>query len=149
MGLGPAGLRAAARRYAFDPPSHTATVMTLWHTALHVSDVEHSTEFYRDLADYEVVREFEADDGTRNHFVGDPDGDERDDAALQLSPVDGPVEPGDFNHVALEVEDVDATVADLDDALVDQGPETIPEFGLRVTFVEDPDGYGIELIEEL
>jgi lactoylglutathione lyase len=123
--------------------------MTLWHTALHVSDVEHSTEFYRDLADYEVVREFEADDGTRNHFVGDPDGDERDDAALQLSPVDGPVEPGDFNHVALEVEDVDATVADLDDALVDQGPETIPEFGLRVAFVEDPHGYGIELIEEL
>ena len=71
------------------------------------------------------------------------------DAALQLSPVDGPVEPGDFNHVALEVEDVDATVADLDDALVGQGPETIPEFGLRVAFVEDPDGYGIELIEEL
>ena len=123
--------------------------MTLWHTALHVSDVDASTEFYADLAGYEVVREMAADDGSVHKFVGDPDGGARDDAALQLSPTDGAVETGDFDHVALEVDDVDATVASLDDDLVNEGPEEVPEFGLRVAFVEDPDGYSVELIEDL
>lgn len=123
--------------------------MTLWHTALHVSDIDASTEFYCDLAGYEVVREFEGDDGTVNRFVGDPDSGERDNAALQLSPLDAPIETGNFNHVALEVEDVDAAVAGVDEALVNEGPETITEFGLRAAFIEDPDGYGIELIEDL
>lgn len=123
--------------------------MTLFHTALWVSDIEASVAFYEDLLGYEVVREFENDDGVRNVFVGRPDPDAADDAALQLLPADRLVEPGDFEHVALETDDVDAAVESLDNDLVDRGPLTLAETDLRVAFVEDPDGWGIELIERL
>jgi len=120
--------------------------MTLRHVALEVPDVEASVEFYADLLGYEVLREFEADDGTRNVFVGHPDPSVDDDAAIQLVEADGPVETGDFVHTAVTVEDVDATVADLDDDLVVGEPENFDE-ELRVAFIEDPDGWGLELVE--
>ena len=123
--------------------------MTLFHTALWVSDVERSVEFYGDLLGYEVVREFENDAGVRNVFLGHPDPEAADDAAVQLMPADGPVETGDFEHVALETDDVDAAVEWLADDLVESGPTTMDEFDVRVAFVEDPDGWGIELIERL
>lgn len=123
--------------------------MTLRHVALEVPDIEASVEFYEDLVGYEVVRSFEADDGTRNVFVGEPDSSQDDDAALQLVEADGPVDPGDYVHHALTVEDVDETVADLDDELITGGPEDLEDDGLRVAFIEDPDGWGVELIEEL
>lgn len=123
--------------------------MTLLHTALWVSDIEASIAFYEDLLDYEIVREFENDDGVRNVFLGHPDPEADDDAALQLLPAGEAVDPGDFEHVALATDDVDAAVDTLDEELVEKGPTTMEEFGLRVAFVEDRDGYGIELIEEL
>lgn len=123
--------------------------MTLLHTALWVSDLEASIDFYADLLGYEVVREFENDDGVRNVFLGHPDPAADDDAALQLLPADGPVEPGDLEHVALATDDVDAAVESLDDDLVDDGPKTLDESELRVAFAEDRDGYGLELIEQL
>lgn len=123
--------------------------MALLHTAVRVADVEAEVAFYESLADYEVVRSFETDDGTRNVFVGRPDSSADDDAALQLVETEGPVETGDFVHVALAVPDVDATVAELDDDLIDDGPRTLAEDDLRVAFVEDPEGWGIELIEFL
>ena len=134
---------------SFCPAAATGQSMTLRHTAIRVADVDAEVEFYADLAGYEVVRSFEADDGTRNVFVGEPDSDAADDAALQLVAADGPVETGDFVHVALGVESVDETVAALDDNLVTGGPETLEDDDLRVAFVEDPEGWGVELIEEL
>lgn len=121
----------------------------LLHTALWVSDIEASIDFYQDLLGYEIVREFENDDGVRNVFLGHPDPEATDDAALQLLPADGEVESGDFEHVALATDDVDAAVEGLDDERVDSGPTTMEEFGVRVAFVDDVDGYGIELIEQL
>jgi lactoylglutathione lyase len=122
--------------------------MTLRHTSLPVSDVEETVAFYEDLVGYEVVRSFESD-GVENVFVGEPDSDAEDDAAVQLVAVGEPVDTGDFEHVALTTDDVDAAVADLDDDMVDDGPTTMEDLGLRVAFLEDPDGWGIELVEEL
>ncbi|WP_167837493.1 VOC family protein [Halosimplex halophilum] len=124
--------------------------MTLRHTALRVEDVEASVDFYADLLGYEVLREFETDDGTRNVFVGDPaDADTDDPAAIQFVEAGGPVETGDFEHVALTVDDVDAAVESLDDERVDDGPITMEEFDSRVAFVTGPEGWGIELVEDL
>ncbi|WP_436908057.1 VOC family protein [Halosimplex marinum] len=124
--------------------------MTLRHTALRVEDVETNVDFYADLLGYEVLREFETDDGTRNVFVGDPADEDTDDpAALQLVAADGPVETGDFEHVALTVDDVDAAVESLDDDRVDDGPITMDEFDSRVAFITGPEGWGIELVEDL
>jgi len=123
--------------------------MTLRHVAIPVADIEREIEFYADLLGYEVVREFTADDGTRNVFVGHPDPAADDDAALQLVAAEGPVETGDFVHTALTVDDVDAAVADLDEDRIVGDPETLAEDGLRVAFVEDPEGWGVELVEQL
>ncbi|WP_436929388.1 VOC family protein [Halosimplex halobium] len=124
--------------------------MTLRHTAVRVEDVEANVDFYADLLGYEVLREFETDDGTRNVFVGDPaDADTDDPAAIQFVEADGPVETGDFEHVALTVDDVGAAVESLDDERVDDGPITMEEFDSRVAFVTGPEGWGIELVEDL
>lgn len=123
--------------------------MALRHTALQVEDVEGSVEFYEDRLGYEVLRSFEADDGTRNVFVGSPDPTLDDDSVVQLVEAEGPVETGDFEHVAVTVDDVDATVETLDDERITGGPTTMDEFDLRVAFVEAPEGWGIELVEEL
>jgi len=122
--------------------------MTLRHTAVRVEDIERSVEFYEDLLGYEVVRSFESD-GVRNVFVGHPDPDAVDDAAVQLVEADGPVDPGDFVHVALTIDDVDAAVEKLDDDQIDDGPLTMEEFDTRVAFVQAPEGWGLELIEDL
>jgi len=122
--------------------------MTLRHTAVRVEDIERSVEFYEDLLGYEVVRSFESD-GVRNVFVGHPDPDAVDEAAVQLVEADGPVDPGDFVHVALTIDDVDGAVEQLDDEQVDDGPLTMEEFDTRVAFVQAPEGWGLELIEDL
>ncbi|WP_459194501.1 VOC family protein [Halosimplex sp. J119] len=124
--------------------------MTLRHTAIQVEDVEASVAFYEDLFGYEVLREFETDDGTRNVFVGDPADEDTDDpAALQFVEAGGPVETGEFEHVAITVADVDAALDQLDDDRIDDGPITMEEYDSRVAFVTGPEGWGIELVEDL
>ena len=123
--------------------------MTLLHTALWVEDLDRSIAFYGDLLGYEIVREFENDDGVRNVFLGHPDPSADDDAALQLLPAEGPVETGDFEHVALAIGDVDAAIESLDEERIEGGPTTMADAGVRVAFIEDPDGWGVELIEQL
>ncbi|MFL5903531.1 MAG: VOC family protein, partial [Solirubrobacteraceae bacterium] len=55
-----------------------------------------------------------------------------------------------YNHIALRVDDLDATLG----ALAEQGidperpPYTVSDGGPRLCFVRDPDGYRIELIEK-
>lgn len=121
--------------------------MTLLHTAIRVADVEAEVSFYGELADLEVVRSFETEAGIRNVFLGKTDPTADDDAAIQLVEADGPVETGDFVHVALKVPDVDRAVERLEEDLVVEEPRTLPDDNLRVAFAEDPEGWGIELIE--
>ena len=123
--------------------------MTIRHTAIQVAEIEGCVNFYEELIGFEVLRSFEADDGTRNVFIGHPDPTMDDDAALQLVEAERPVDTGDFEHVALTVDDVDETVADLDDDRIVGGPETLEEDGLRVLFLEDPEGWGVELVEHV
>lgn len=122
--------------------------MTLLHVALTVSDIEATADFYEKVLGYEVVREMDSDVG-RQVFIGHPDPEATDDAALQLVPAEGPVDPGDFVHAALGVDDLDAALDTLDDDLIEDGPIEMPDAGVRVAFVEDLDGYGVELIEQL
>ena len=55
---------------------------------------------------------------------------------------------GDSALVVLEVDDVDAEVARLGDAVV-QGPVDQPEWGGRVAYLRDPDGNLFELFQVL
>ena len=54
-----------------------------------------------------------------------------------------------YGHIALSVEDLDATLARLAEQGIEpeKPPYSVREGGSRLCFVRDPDGYRVELIE--
>jgi lactoylglutathione lyase len=123
--------------------------MKLVHTCVRVRDIDASLRFYEALGfERRGKLQFQT---AYNIYMGLPgDGD-----TLELTVNEGREEPYDlgdgYNHVAITVDDLDATVA----ALAEQGiePEKPPyhpggreELG-PICFVQDPDGYRIELID--
>ena len=88
------------------------------------------------------------DDAT-NLFMGLPgDGDR-----LELTLNHGRTEPYEigtgYGHIALTVDDLDATLAGLAEQGIEpeKPPYSVREGGSRICFVRDPDEYRIELIE--
>ncbi|MFC6724104.1 VOC family protein [Halobium palmae] len=124
--------------------------MDVIHHALWVSDIDRTLEFYVDGLGLERTREFESGDGATNVFVAgegeteiqfkyDPDGER----ALS--------EPDRFDHTAIAVDDTDAAVERLveeAEATLERGPLDSDGANARVAFLTDPEGYGIELVEE-
>jgi len=119
------------------------------HTCVRVRDIDASLRFYEALG-------FERRGKLRfqtayNIYMGLPgDGD-----TLELTVNEGREEPYDigdgYNHLALTVDDLDAMVAQLAEQGIE--PEKPPyhpggreELG-PICFVQDPDGYRIELID--
>ena len=116
------------------------------HTCIRVLDPEASVRFYGALGFEPRGRlEFET---AYNLYLGLPgDGD-----VLELTVNVGQEEPYDlgtgYNHMAISVDDLDATLAQL--GVEPEKPPFHP--GARddlplIVFVADPDGYRIELIE--
>ena len=121
------------------------------HTMLRVGDLERSVAFYTTLLGMKELRRRDVPDGKYTLvFVGY--GDEPEHAVVELTYNYGvdKYEPGTaFGHLAIGVPDIHATC----DALKKGGAKITREpgpvkFGTTViAFVEDPDGYKIELIE--
>lgn len=124
--------------------------MDVLHNAMWVSDIEETLSFYVDALGLEKTREFESGDGARNVFVAG-----KSDTEIQFKyhpdrEVGDQSEAG-YDHVAIAVDDTDAEVERLVEktgCTLRRGPLTSEGAGARVAFIEDPDGYGIELIEE-
>ena len=124
------------------------------HTMLRVRDLKASLAFYTDLLGMKVLRQADYPDGKfTNTFVGY--GDEASDTVLELTHNWDQEEPyelgGGFGHIALEVADVYATCEALSAAGVTiTRPPGPMKHGTRViAFIEDPDGYKIELLQPL
>lgn len=121
--------------------------MDLIHVSVNVADAEETTTFYEQFG-FEESWEFETPDGeTHNRYLAADNGVE-----LQLSDTDGEtdVEPGSaWDHLAIEVEDVDRVFAEIDHYGVDEEPRDQPAAGARTAFVRDPDGRRVELVEPL
>jgi len=123
--------------------------MDVIHTALWVSDLEGARSFFVDGLGLSENWSFELD-GVRNVYVGGEHGE----LQLRYDP-DREVSAGDrdrLDHVAVSVEDTDArteAVLDTTDAELLQGPLTMDAPNARVAFVEGPDGYVVELVEDL
>lgn len=118
------------------------------HTCLNVADADRAADWYVEQLDFEHSWEFTTEDGdTRNVYVADENGVE-----FQLSDTEGqtPRDQGDqYDHIALKVDDVDATFAEIDHHGVVKEPGDQPAAGARTAFVKDPDGHHVELIEPL
>ena len=125
--------------------------MDVIHHAIWVSDLERVLEFYVDELGLEKTNEFESGDGATNVFVAGGS-----DVELQFKHEDGREiersENGVYDHVAVAVDDTDAEVERLCDegsATLTRGPLDSEGANARVAFIEDPEGNGIELVQEL
>ena len=121
------------------------------HTMIRVGDLERSVDFYTRLLGMKELRRRDVPDGKYTLvFVGY--GDEDREAVIELTYNYGvqSYEPGNaFGHLAIGVEDVVATCQRLraGGAKITREPGPV-KFGTTViAFVEDPDGYKIELIQ--
>ncbi|WP_330632968.1 VOC family protein [Halocatena halophila] len=121
--------------------------MEVLHNAVWVSDLETTLSFYVDALGLEKRWEFVGDDGTTNVFVG---GTGEAEIQFKHRPDRVPPESDGYDHVAVGVADVDAEFERLVDetgCAVRLEPSHSDGADTRVAFVEDPDGYGVELVE--
>jgi len=121
--------------------------MELIHTCYRITDPEKSVAFYEALG-LEKRRELPIRDEAVNYFLGVPGQDQPELELTYNFGVDSYELGTGYGHIALTVEDLDGTL----ERLAEQGieperpPYSIREGGSRLCFVQDPDGYRIELI---
>ena len=125
--------------------------MRMLHTMLRVGDLEKSIAFYTEVLGMHLLRRKDYPDGKFTlAFVGY--GDESDHTVIELTHNwdTGSYDLGNgYGHIALAVEDAAAAC----DAIRKRGGNVVREAGPMkhgttvIAFVEDPDGYKIELIE--
>ncbi len=124
--------------------------MRMLHTMLRVGDLERSIGFYTDVLGMQLLRRKEYPDGKFTlAFVGY--GEESDHTVLELTH-NWDTERYDigsgFGHIAIEVDDVYEAVEEVRK----RGGNIVREAGPMkagttvIAFVEDPDGYRIELL---
>ena len=124
--------------------------MRLLHTMLRVGDLDASIDFYTGVLGMSLLRRKDYPDGKFTlAFVGY--GDEVDNTVIELTHNwdTGSYNLGEgFGHIAIEVDDVYDAV----DELRNRGGKVIREAGPMnagttvIAFIEDPDGYAVELI---
>ncbi|MEO5765048.1 MAG: lactoylglutathione lyase [Casimicrobiaceae bacterium] len=125
--------------------------MRILHTMLRVGDLRRSIDFYTKVLGMKVLRTTERPEHKYSlAFVGYAD--ESEQAVLELTHNHGvdSYEPGDgYGHVAIEVPDAAAACAAVrakgGNVTRDAGP--VKGGTTVIAFVQDPDGYKIELIE--
>ena len=121
--------------------------MELIHTCDRITDPDKSVAFYEALG-FEKRRELPIRDEAVNIFMGLPGDGDRLELTYNFG-VDSYELGTAYGHIALTVDDIDATLARLAEQGIEpeRAPYTVREGGSRLTFVRDPDGYRVELIE--
>jgi lactoylglutathione lyase len=124
--------------------------MELIHTCYRITDPERSVAFYEALG-FEKRRELPIRDEAVNYFLGVPGQPQPElELTYNFETPEGGYELGTgYGHVALTVDDLDATLARLGEKGIEpeRPPYTVRAGGSRICFVRDPDQYRVELIE--
>jgi lactoylglutathione lyase len=125
----------------------------LLHTMIRVFDLEKSIEFYTGKLGMKLLRRKDYPSGEFTlAFVGY--GDEDSNAVIELTHNWGQKEPYQlgtaFGHLAIGVPDIYGTCERLakDGVKIPRPPGPMKHGGSVIAFIEDPDGYKIELIEK-
>jgi lactoylglutathione lyase len=128
------------------------TSMTRYlHTMYRITDPDRSRTFYEALGlefrrDMDIVRDGQKE--ATNYFFGVPGQDEEleltfnhDGRSYDLGTA--------YGHIALAVDDLDQTLERLKAQGIEpeREPYRVREGGSRLCFVQDPDGYRVELID--
>jgi lactoylglutathione lyase len=125
--------------------------MRLLHTMLRVGNLEESLKFYCDVLGMKLLRRKDYPGGEFTlAFVGY--GDESDTSVLELTYNWGKekYDLGDaYGHIALGVDDIYATCDEVKKlgGKVTREPGPMKHGSTVIAFIEDPDGYKVELIQ--
>jgi lactoylglutathione lyase len=121
--------------------------MELIHTCYRITDPGKSVAFYEALG-FEKRRELPIREEAINIFMGLPGDGDRLELTYNFG-VDSYELGTAYGHIAVTVDDLDATLARLKEQGIEpeRPPYTIREGGSRLAFVRDPDQYRVELIE--
>jgi lactoylglutathione lyase len=122
--------------------------MRTLHFGLHVADLERSLAFYTAVG-YEVVGSVPDTELGQLTMLKLP-GDDFVTVELVHDPTKGEVDPGSgLGYFVIKVESMDATLAELAaqgiDADAPESPDGSDDF--LTTWITDPDGYRIELVQ--
>ncbi len=127
--------------------------MKILHTMLRVGDLERSLKFYTDVLGMRLLRRKDYPGGKFTlAFVGY--GNESETAVIELThnwditsynPGDG------FGHIAIGVADIDKMCENIKavGGKIIREPGPMKHGNTVIAFVEDPDGYRIELIQQM
>jgi lactoylglutathione lyase len=121
------------------------------HTMVRITDPEKSRAFYEALGfrferDMDIVRNGELE--ATNYFYGI--GDHESVLELTFNHDGRTYDLGTgYGHIAVSVDDLAASLADLKEQGIEaeREPYRVREGGSLICFVQDPDGYRIELID--
>lgn len=129
-----------------------SSTFQMMHTMVRVRDLERSLDFYTRLLGMTLLRRMDFPDGRFTlAFVGY--GPEDTHAVVELThnwDQDGPYQLGTgYGHIALGVRDIHGICAALEKAgaKIPRKPGPMMHGTTHIAFIEDPDGYRIELID--
>ena len=135
-----------------DPAAVDSSKFRFLHTMIRVRDLEKSIDFYTRLLGMKLLRKKDFPSGEFTlAFVGY--GEEASNSVLELTHNWGQQEDyqhGDaFGHIAIAVPDIYATCEQLaaEKVIIPRPPGPMKHGGATIAFIDDPDGYKIELIE--
>ena len=135
-----------------EPVLPDADKFRMLHTMIRVRDLDKSLDFYTRLMGMRELRRKDYPSGQFTlAFVGY--GDEDSQTVVELTHNWGQEEPYDlgsgFGHLAIGVPDIYATCDRLaaEQVKIPRPPGPMKHGGSVIAFIEDPDGYKIELIE--
>ncbi|MBL8691552.1 MAG: lactoylglutathione lyase [Rhodospirillaceae bacterium] len=134
------------------PAAVDASKFRMLHTMVRVLDLEKSIDFYTRLLGMGLIRRKDYESGRFTlAFVGY--GDESAGAVVELTHNWDQKEPytigSGFGHMAIGVPDIYGTCEKLakEGVKIPRPPGPMKHGGSVIAFIEDPDGYKIELIE--
>lgn len=125
--------------------------MKMLHTMIRVGNLEESLKFYCNVLGMKLLRQKDYPDGKFTlAFVGY--GDEKDNTVIELTHNWDTSEydlGNGFGHIALGVEDIYSTCNTIRalGGTISREPGPMKHGTTVIAFVEDPNGYKIELIE--
>ena len=124
--------------------------MKLLHTMIRVKDIKKSLDFYTKLFDLEVAQEKRLDDCTL-YFLTDNEGDVQIELTLNDETPEGGYDLGTgFGHFAFATDSMDEFTEKLKGFGYEYlyEPYKLSAVGSTISFVKDPDGYEIEIIQK-